>query len=180
MGAMSAGETVGPSAMGAETSLDATVAFETFFRAESDRVFRALWLVTGNRAEAEEIAQDAFLAAWERWDRVSAMDNPAGYVFTAAMNLFRKRYRRAVLAARKAVRPELRADDFAAAEDREVVRCALAKLTPRQRAAMVMTELLSFSSEEAGAILGVRAGTIRSLVTQGRHAFRDSTEATDA
>src|SRR5262245_34065361 len=172
MSAMEAGRSEEP----AVASLGPAVDFEAFFRTESERVFRALWLVTGNRAEAEEITQDAFLAAWERWDRVSAMENPAGYVYATAMNLFRKRYRRAALAARKVVRPELRADDFAVAEDREIGRSTLAKLTPRQRAAIVMTELLSFSSEEAGAILGVRAGTVRSLVTQGRHAFRDSME----
>jgi RNA polymerase sigma-70 factor (ECF subfamily) len=176
---MGADSAVGPETTSSEP-LEAAVTFEAFFRVQSEQVFRALWLVTGNRAEAEEITQDAFLAAWERWDRVSAMENPTGYVFRTAMNLFRKRYRRAVLATRKAVRPALRADDFAAAEDREVVRATLAVLTPRQRAAIVMTELLSFSSEETGQVLGIRAGTVRSLVAQGRQTFRTALEGDDA
>jgi RNA polymerase sigma-70 factor (ECF subfamily) len=154
--------------------------FEAFFRLESQRVFRALWLITGNQTEAEEITQDAFLAAWERWDRVSAMENPTGYVYRTAMNLFRKRYRRALVAARKVVRPASREDEFEAADDRELVRSTLATLTPRQRAAIVMTELLSFSSEEAGRALGIRPGTVRSLVTQGRRTFRAALEGDDA
>ena len=38
--------------------------------------------------------QDAFLSVWERWDRVGEMDDPLGYLYRTAMNLFRKRYRR--------------------------------------------------------------------------------------
>ena len=180
MGMMGAGRAIDPDTPAVVGELEAAEAFEGFFRGESERVFRALWLVTGNRAEAEEITQDAFLAAWERWDRVAAMENPAGYVYRTAMNRFRKRYRRAVLAARKTVRSELRVDDFSAADDREIVRSTLATLTPRQRAAVVMTELLSFTSEEAGQVLGIRAGTVRTLVAQGRRAFRLSLEADDA
>ena len=52
--------------------------FEAFFEAEHERLFRALYLVTGNAQEAEELMQDAFVAVWERWDRVSGMDEPTG------------------------------------------------------------------------------------------------------
>jgi RNA polymerase sigma factor (sigma-70 family) len=96
------------------------------------------------------------------------------------MNLFRKRYRRAVVAARKALRPALRSDDFSAAEDREVVRGVLATLTPRQRAAIVMTDLLAFTSEEAAEVLGVRSGTVRTLAADGRRALRSMMEVDDA
>ncbi|MFN8232398.1 MAG: sigma factor [Actinomycetota bacterium] len=52
--------------------------FEAFYRTEARTLFRRLWLVTGNRAEAEELMQDAFLSVWERWDRVGRMDDPSG------------------------------------------------------------------------------------------------------
>ena len=58
--------------------LEASRTFETFYQAEARTLFRRLWLVTGNRAEAEELMQDAFLRVWERWDRVGGMDDPAG------------------------------------------------------------------------------------------------------
>ena len=72
-----------------------------------------------------------------------------------------------------------RTDEFEAADTRSVVAQALSKLTPRQRAAVVLTELLDYSSESAGEVLGVRPATIRALATQGRAAMRKSLERTD-
>ena len=51
--------------------------------------------MTGNRAEAEEIMQDAFLKLWERWDRVREIDDQTGYLYRTPMNVFRRRYQRA-------------------------------------------------------------------------------------
>ena len=56
--------------------LEASRTFEAFYEAEAQTLFRRLWLVTGNRAEAEELMQDAFLSIWQRWDRVGEMDDP--------------------------------------------------------------------------------------------------------
>ena len=64
--------------------------FEGFFEAEKLRLYRALCLITRNRFEAEEITQDAFVRLLERWDRVSAMEDPTGYLYVTAMNTFRK------------------------------------------------------------------------------------------
>src|SRR5215213_163457 len=129
--------------------LEAANAFEAFYEAEARTLFRRMWLVTGNRAEAEELMQDAFLSVWQRWDRVGEMDDPVGYLYRTAMNLFRKRYRRAVLTLRKTTSVDLRRDEFKTAEDRSVVAQALVGLAPRQRAALVLTELMGFSSAEA-------------------------------
>jgi hypothetical protein len=59
--------------------LEASRSLETFYDAESGTLFRRLWLVTGNRGEAEELTQDALLKVWERWEQVGAMDDPVGY-----------------------------------------------------------------------------------------------------
>ena len=61
-------------------SLEVSQSFEAFYDAESRTLFRRLWLVTGNRAEAEELMQDAFLKVWERWEQVGAMEDPVGYL----------------------------------------------------------------------------------------------------
>jgi DNA-directed RNA polymerase specialized sigma24 family protein len=60
--------------------LEASRSFEVFYQAEAQTLFRRLWLVTGNRAEAEELMQDALLSVWQRWDRVGKMDDPRGYL----------------------------------------------------------------------------------------------------
>jgi RNA polymerase sigma-70 factor, ECF subfamily len=113
---------------------EAVMTFEGFYHAESLTLFRRLWLVTGNRAEAEEIMQEAFLKVWERWDRVGSMDDPVGYLYRTAMNVFRKRYRRAALALGRTVGRAPGNDDFADVEDRDLVRRVLGALPPRQRA----------------------------------------------
>ena len=150
--------------------------FESFFEAQHDSLYRRLCLLTGNRTEAEELMQDAFLKLWERWDRVTAMDDPEGYLYRTALNLFRKRYRRATLALRRAVGVAAQEDAFADSDERTAVSAALATLTPRQRAALVLTQLLGFSSGEAGALLHVRPATVRALATQGRAALKATME----
>jgi RNA polymerase sigma factor (sigma-70 family) len=161
-------------------TLEASRSFEAFYEAEGRLLFRRLWLVTGNRAEAEELMQDAFLHVWERWDLVGGMDDPVGYLYRTAMNLFRKRYRRALLAIRRSVGLAPSHDDFADADDRETVRRVLATLPPRQRAALVLTEMLGFTPKEAGGALGVKASTVRSLSRQGRESFRRVMEVDNA
>jgi RNA polymerase sigma-70 factor (ECF subfamily) len=153
--------------------------FEDFFEAEHERLLGALYLVTGNRHEAEELMQDAFLKVWERWDRVQTLKSPTGYLFRTALNAFRMRYRHALVAARRVVRAGQRIDPFDEVELREDVRNALARLTPRQRAAVVLTDLLGFSGSDAATTLGVKASTIRALSTQARDTLRSTMGSLD-
>jgi RNA polymerase sigma-70 factor (ECF subfamily) len=150
------------------------MSFEEFFENEHRTLFRRMCLITDSPAEAEELLQDAFMRLWERWDRVATMQDPTGYLYRTAMNLFRNRYRHAIVVARRSFRAEPQADAVALVEARTEVSEALATLSARQRAALVLTDLIGFSSEEAAEMLGVRPGTIRSLASQGRSALRGS------
>jgi RNA polymerase sigma-70 factor (ECF subfamily) len=69
---------------------------------------------------------------------------------------------------------------FVEAEMRADVRQLLLGLTPRQRAALVLVDLLGYPSEQAGSILGVRSSTVRALAAQGRRALRATEGARDA
>jgi RNA polymerase sigma factor (sigma-70 family) len=158
-------------AEGSPAGTPAGLDFDDFFARQSEDLFRRLWLVTRNRSEAEEVMQDAFLALYERWDRMAAVEDPKAYLYRTAFNTWNKRSRRAARVVRAAIAPP-RGDDVDAAEARTVVGEALARLSPRQRAAVVLTELLGFSSEDAGAILGIRAVTARVLTSQARSAMR--------
>ena len=150
----------------------APLAFDDFFHDESEQLFRRLWLVTRNRAEAEEVMQDAFLNLFERWDRVAFVDDPKAYLYRTAFNVWNRRSRRAARALKLAISSSARTDDVDAAEARTLVSDAMGHLTPRQRAAVILTELLGFSSEEAGTILGIRAVTARVLTSQARATMR--------
>ena len=153
-----------------------TVGFEEFFAAEHARLYSALCAVTGNRQEAEEIMQEAFLKLWERWERVSGLDDPVGYLYRTAMNVFRQRLRRAKVAMRKAVRSAEHEDAYEEIDTREVVIQGLRALQPRQRAAVVLTSLRGFSSEEAAEMLGMSPGAVRMLATRGRASMRKAVE----
>jgi RNA polymerase sigma-70 factor (ECF subfamily) len=142
-------------------------------------LFRALLLITHDSTEAEDLTQEAFVRVWERWDRVGTLDDPVGYLFKTAMNIHRSALRRAVAAARRAVRPPAEDDPLESVIQRDEAVRSLAALTPRQRAALVVTELLGYGSEEAGTILGVRSGTVRMLTSQARATLKEWKERED-
>ena len=148
------------------------LAFEEFFEAERGRLLRALFLLTGNVEEAEEVMQDAFLAVWERWDRVSAMDEPTGYLFRTALHRWRSRARRLRRSARKVAGAAHGGDAFAEADERDAVARALAQLSPRRREAVVLTEMLGYRSAEAGAAMGISDVTVRRLAQDARDQLR--------
>ena len=164
--------------LGAVRIQDTTVTserFEDFFELEHERLLRALYLVTGNGSEAEDIMQEAFVKVLERWDAVRWMDNPSGYLYRTAMNTFRTRYRRGLTALRRLVSLAPRERDlFQDVEVREDIRQALSALTPRQRAAVVLTDLLGYSSDEAAELMGIKAPTVRVLASQARARLRSS------
>jgi RNA polymerase sigma-70 factor (ECF subfamily) len=146
--------------------------FAAFFAEEHRGLFKALYFVTGNRADAAELMQDAFLKLWERWDRVDRLDDPKGYLFRVALNGFRMRARAAIRATRRLVPIASSTDPFDQVNLREDVRRMLLDLSPRQRAALVLLDMYGYGSEEAGRIMGVRPSTVRALATQGRAVLR--------
>ncbi|MEX0985291.1 MAG: RNA polymerase sigma factor [Actinomycetota bacterium] len=149
-----------------------SVSFEDFFEIEHGRLFGALVLVTGDRQEAEDVMQEAFLRVWERWHLVQSLASPTGYLYRTAMNAFRMRRRRAVTASRRMARRLLPSDDVEAAEARSDLDRGLATLSARQRSAIVLTALLGFSSSEAAAAMGVSPANARKLAQQGRDGLR--------
>jgi RNA polymerase sigma-70 factor (ECF subfamily) len=151
-----------------------TASFEAFVVEHQTRLFGALCLVTGDRFEAEEIAQEAFMRVLERWSRVAEMENPAGYLFRVSMNVFCTRRRRAALALRRVIGVAPDPDVFAAVDDRETVLRGLAHVSADQRAALVVTALYGLSSEEAGRVLGIRPSTVRARATRARASLRDA------
>ena len=146
--------------------------FRTFFEDEHLGLLKMLHFVTGDRTEAADLVQDAFLKLWERWDRIDTIDDPRAYLFRIALNASTTRVRAARRAARHAIPIGVVHDPFEDVEIREDVRRMLQQVTPRQRAALVLLDLYGYGSEDAGRILGVRPSTVRVLATQGRAALR--------
>jgi RNA polymerase sigma-70 factor (ECF subfamily) len=90
------------------------------------------------------------------------------------------RRRRAAMALRRHVPLAGPRDEFVEAEMRADVRRLLLTLTPRQRAALLLVDLLGYRSEQAARILRVRPSTVRNLASQGRRALKATEGAQDA
>ena len=149
--------------------VEAAVTFDEFFEEEHERLYKALYFVTGNRHDAEELMQDAFLRLWERWDRIDHIHDLTGYLFRVALNGFRTRRHRALTAIRN--RLPLR---------RPAICSSMPRFGPRQRAALLLVDLLGCPSEQAARVLCVRPSTVRALATQGRRAIRATERDRDA
>ena len=162
-----------PASLSEAPEVDEPSSFEEFFLLQHERLFQALYLLTGDRSEADDLAQEALLRAYERWDRVGAMDSPAGYVYRTALNLHRSRLRAVVVRARRvfaAVPDEDLSGPVAASHD---VRQALAGLPHGQQEALILVDWLGLGSEEAGRVLGIDASSVRGRLHRGRASLRE-------
>jgi RNA polymerase sigma factor (sigma-70 family) len=147
--------------------------FEDFFELEHEALFAALYLLTGNRSDAEDLMQLAFLKLWERWNWVQEMDSPTGYLYRTAMNCFRSQRRRTIMAARKAVRPAAGTDPLDRVAERDDVDRALAALSRRQREAVVLVDLFQYPADEAARLMGIAPSTLRVQLARGRERVRN-------
>jgi Sigma-70 region 2 len=111
--------------------------FDTFFAIEYRRLFEVLYLLTRDRAEAEDLAQEAMARAYERW---SGIRDPTRYVYRTAFNLHRTLRRRLAVAVRKRAQLLPPADHPDAVERRLDVLAALALLPVTQRAVVVLVD----------------------------------------
>src|SRR3954447_4656954 len=75
---------------------DASAEFHDFFERHHAELGRLAFLLTGDADAADDLAADALLALWHRWDRVRAADHPAAYARGVVTNLARTRIRSAV------------------------------------------------------------------------------------
>lgn len=147
-------------------------AFEAFFERNYAPLARALYLLTGDTAEAEDEAQEAMVRVYERWDRVSTMASPDGYLFRTAMNLNRSWRRRLRSERRRLVdAPHLR-EPHESAETGDELGRALASLPAAQRQALILVEWLGMSDDEVGDALGIRPVSVRVRISRAKSALR--------
>jgi len=147
--------------------------FEVFFRDEYPRLARACYLLTGDGAEAEDLAQEAMVRAFERWERVSDMESPDGYLYQTAFNLNHKRSRRLALRARRVMSPSRSPDPASIVESKNEVMLALGAVPIAQREALVLVGWLGMDASEAGRVLGIDAVSVRGRVHRARSTLRE-------
>jgi len=146
--------------------------FERFFQDEYERLGRALYLVTGDRTEAEDVAQEAMVRLYERWDRVSSGGSGVGYLYRTALNLHRSRVRRAAVRLRRGPREAAKADPLSVAEDRDELGRLLAQLPGGQREALILVAWLGMSDEEVAEVLRIEPVSVRVRVSRAKATLR--------
>ncbi|HEY0870353.1 MAG TPA: SigE family RNA polymerase sigma factor [Acidothermaceae bacterium] len=140
-----------------------------------DRLVRVLTLVAGDRAEAEDVVQEAFVRLVPRWSKISAYDDPEAWVRAVAFRILSNRFRRArnaVVAARRSADIRRGVDHVAeTSSDGVDIARALALLPVGQRQVVVMHHLLDLPVEEIARALGVPVGTVKSRLSRARVAL---------
>ncbi len=127
----------------------------------------------GSLDEARDLTQEAFVRAWQRWDRISRYEDPAAWIRRVAWNLATSRLRRLRVALRhhRAARAEAVPGP---GEHGVAIRDALAALPDGQRRAVVLHYLVGLPVAEVAGICRVREGTVRTWLYRARQTLATS------
>jgi RNA polymerase sigma-70 factor (sigma-E family) len=154
--------------------------FRGFFAQHYERLCRLGFLLTGDPAQAEDLAQDALVRTWRRWRLVRRPDNPEAYARKVLVNRHRSLLRRALVEARYRSRdrpvPEGYSDEHR--EDAIVLWAATRRLPLRQRSVLVLRYYEDLSEAEIARVLGIPVGTVKTLARRGLARLRHSLDAT--
>ncbi|MFG2011076.1 RNA polymerase sigma factor [Micromonospora sp. NPDC048868] len=143
------------------------VDFADFYQAHFHRLAVQLYAYLGDHAEAQDLTQEAFCRVLERWNRISAYDDPSAWVRRVAWNLATSRLRRVRTAVRHLARQ--REEHVPGPEpDRVALSHALACLPTSQRRAVVLHHLAHLSIAEIADQMDAPEGTVRSWLSRGR------------
>ena len=148
------------------------VDFEEFYRAEFPGLVRAMFLLVADVDEAQELAQEAMVRVYERWDRVSVMESPGGYLFRVATNLNHRRIRAIAMRARRLRTFGAGQHDVEINPARRDLIEAISSLSVRLREAFMLVDWLGMSSDEAARILNIAPASVRSRVHRARRELR--------
>ena len=147
--------------------------FASWYREQHPRVLGALTIVAGSTDVAADATAEAFVRAYERWDRVRAMESPGGWLYRVALNVVRRRARRLGTERDLLRRVVLRAapPDPASSAPSSLepeVWEAVRALPDRQRTAIVLRYVLDLPEAEMAELMGVTRGAVSSYLTTAR------------
>ena len=149
--------------------------FETFVVARRDALLRTAYLLTGNHHDAEDLVQSALIKVVPKWPRIS--DRPEPYVRKVlareSVNRWRGRRWREVTTD---VVPERTHHD---STDRTALLEELRRLSPQQRAVLVLRYFDDLTEADAAAALGISVGTVKSHARDGLERLRNHQRGED-
>lgn len=151
------------------------------YRRHAPDAVRLAWLITGNEAQAEDLAHDAFIRVAGRFGDLRDPDAFNAYLKRTVINLAnsffrRRRVERAFLETEgRAVRPSAETIEHDPVEREQMWR-TLMVLPPRQRTAIVLRFYEDLSEAQTADLLQCPVGTVKSLVSRGLETLRREVE----
>jgi RNA polymerase sigma-70 factor (sigma-E family) len=149
--------------------------FDAFFRAHHSGLSRLAYIMTGNHADADDIAADALASAWQRWDHVMAADHPIAYVRRTVVNMAASRMRRLAGERKRSMLLGPLSQRFQQLPDvgqNLDLQAAILSLPPRRRACVVLRHVYGLPTLEVAETLGISEGAVKSQTSKGLDQLR--------
>jgi RNA polymerase sigma-70 factor (sigma-E family) len=149
--------------------------FEEFARSQLQALLNFATVLTGQRATAEDLAQEVLLRAQARWDRIGRLDRPDFYVRKMVLNEFlswRRRSWRLVPAGDRDLSAGPAPDHATGYAEHEAMLAEIAKLPRRQRAVLVLRYYEDQSDSEIAELLGCAPSSVRAYASRALAALR--------
>lgn len=165
-------------AAGRERTKAKLVSFDAFYRDAYQPMLGIAIALTSNSAEAEDLVQEAFVAAHRRWDQVSQYEAPGAWVRRVLINRATSLRRRwvAELRAKARMGPEEAQPPDLGPEAAGVWR-EVRRLPRRQQQAIALQYVAELSMDEIADVMGCSAGAVKSHLHRARESLRDSLAA---
>jgi RNA polymerase sigma-70 factor (ECF subfamily) len=140
--------------------------FDGFYRDTSRRLLRYAYGLTGDPGEAQDLVQEAYARAWQRWRRLTGYEDPEAWLRLVVHRLATDRWRR--LGVRRS-RPHAPQEPVQPpGEDVVLLVRAMRTLPAAHRRALALHYLLDRSVAEIAAETGTSTGTVKSWLSRGR------------
>jgi RNA polymerase sigma-70 factor (sigma-E family) len=163
---------VGIQAKSEPTRIERGVLAELYVRHAPDGL-RLAYLLTGDRAAAEDLVQDAFVRMAGRLVHLRDRGGFGAYLRTTIVNLARSQFRHREIERRyQHVNSTPREATPADHSDREQMRIALLELSPRQRAAIVLRYYEDLSEAQTAEVMRCSVNAVKGLVARGMETLR--------
>lgn len=160
--------------------LPATPTYEEYVGARWTALYRTAYLLTGNHADAEDLAQTTMVKAYQSWSKVVGAESPDAYVRRILTNAYLSS-RRPLRVTRERLVDEPPDTAVSASDDHDrlVLWPHIASLSPRQRAVVVLRYYEDLSEQQIADVLGCSTGTVKSTASDAVRALRSRIAATE-
>lgn len=143
--------------------------FEAFYRREYPTLVALAYALSGSRSHAEDIAQEAMIAAYKNWDHVTSLDLPRAWVRRVCVNVSSSLIRRRLVEGRALLRLRARPCEVQEIDDGDEAFWAEVRRLPRRQAQCLgLRYVFGCSLAEIAQVVGCAEGTVKVHLARGR------------